>query len=163
MIGLFPQQAKIYETMRTLAGTAGYCTIGALVEAFGMGQNRLLMRMKPLERRRFFRYDRFGFIVVQNPPHEIVLQSIAEQCNCTVSDIIGHRKCIQFVRARRLVAKRLRSEYLYPLTEIAKALQKHVTTVEDYFLPERSRSRSRIRAKRQLIARQRLAETQPSQ
>lgn len=154
MIGLSRLQSKLYADI--VAAHRGIpLTMDEVFLASGYKPFVCKKKLGQLIRRKFVIFDRTGRLSPCTPPHLIVCDEVSAALSISMDDIRGPSHLSELVKARRLIAKRLRSEFRYPISAICQVLNRGPNTVDAYFNPGNAARRSGVRAIRQ--AQERLA------
>lgn len=149
MIGLTPRAARLYAVIVELFEEHGRSlSRSEVIRAAGYKPNHSYDLFDPLVGRKFIGMDKANRIVPWTPPHEIVCAEVCAAMSLTMDDIRSRSKMSKLVRARRMITKRLRVEYNWQLTDIAKVINRHLNTVDEYFHRERAARRSKQRVQR---------------
>lgn len=149
MIGLTLRGAKLYSAIFKTFSQQGRSLSRADVSvACGIKPSAIEKALVPLVRRGFVRVTKSGHFVVCEPPHETVCAAVCEEMSVSLDDVRGSSKLPKLVRARRLITKRLRCEHHYLFAEIAKVINRHQSSVEEYIYRERAANRSKRRIER---------------
>lgn len=147
MIGLSPLGAKLYGQLLAKYEACGIPLSDEEVrKASTLGAWHTKLKLDQLKRRGFIGFDRTGRIVVCRPPHEVILAQVALATGLSVADIVGPSHESSLVRARKMIAKRLRKDFSYSNSQIAKILQRHVNSVREYFHPGYAALRAKARS-----------------
>lgn len=145
MIGLAEDGARLYHQIVTLCAARSLPPRKEDIRAFIYGE-RLRHRLNQLELRGFISIDRFSRITALEPPHIVVMREVCMTTGYSEDDIRSKSHSVVLVRARRIIAKRLRYKFRYPIAQIAIVINRNKSSVEDYFNPERTQQRSKRRA-----------------
>jgi chromosomal replication initiation ATPase DnaA len=149
MIGLTFRGARLYSAIVKSFNQQGRSLSRADVSvSSGIKPSAIDAAMAPLIRRGFVRITRSGHFVACDPPHETVCAAVCEEMSVSLNDVRGSSKLPKLVRARRMITKRLRCEHRYLFAEIAKVINRHQSSVEEYIYRERAANRSKRRIER---------------
>ena len=149
MIGLTPLAARLYAVIVELFNEKRRpLTRAEIIRAAGYKPNRSYCLFDPLIKRKFVGVDKANRIVPWTSPHEIVCADVCAAMSLTMDEIRSRSKQAKLVRARRLITRRLRVEYNWQLTDIAKVINRGLNTVDEYFHRERAVRRSKQRVQR---------------
>lgn len=132
MIGLSSGSAHLYQRIVELCATRRLPPKAHDLKPLHHGE-RLKGRIDQLEKRGFVSVDQFGRITPLEPPHQVVMREVCLQSGLSEDAIRSKQHSLSLMRARRIIAKRLRKEFSYPVRQIAVVLNRHDSTVEDYF------------------------------
>jgi hypothetical protein len=147
MIGLSPNSARLYAQIASLNASRGLPIDEREIRRWSAMYNyKIARRLRQLESRKFIKIDRTGRIIAIEPPHQIVMRETCMRTGLSEADILSTSHIFELVRARRIIAKRLRYEFNYAVRQIAILLNRHPDSVADYFGRERAQRRSKARA-----------------
>lgn len=149
MIGLLKRGSEVYAKLVTLYGDRQ--TSITRLEAMrvtGLSASDLRKVLRVLVLRKFVGISESGNIVPWTPPHEKVCEAVCAELSVTMEEVRGKSQDYKHLRARRLIAKRLRSEYHYPISAICKVVNRHQNTVDEWFHRDRASRRSKQRVQR---------------
>jgi len=156
MIGLSRLQSDLYAALVETHSHRGVpLTMEEVIRASGLSPSKCQKKLDQLIRRKFVVFDRTGRLSPCMPPHQIVCAEISGALTLSMDDIRGPSHLSELVKARRMIARRLRTEFRYPISAICKVLDRGPNTVDAYFNLANASRRSGIRAVRQ--AQERLA------
>lgn len=148
MIGLSRLQSELYANI--VAAHRGIpLTMDEVFLASGQKPALCKKKLEQLIRRKFVVFDRTGRLSPCTPPHLIVCDEVSVGLSLSMDDIRGPSHLSELVKARRLIAKRLRSEFRYPISAICQVLDRGPNTVDAYFNPANAARRSGARSARQ--------------
>lgn len=150
MIGLLKRGSKLYADIVALYDRRQTSLSRLdLMAVSGLSASDLNKVLKTLVRRKFVGINEAGRVAPWTPPHELVCDAVCAELSITMDEVRGKSQDYKHLRARRLIAKRLRQEYNYPLSAICKVINRHLNTVDEYFHRDRASIRSKQRVQRQ--------------
>jgi hypothetical protein len=149
MIGLLKRGSDVYAKLVALYGERQTSlTRLEVMRVTGLPASDLRKVLRVLALRKFVGINESGNIVPWTPPHELVCDAVCAELSVTMDEVRSKSQDYKHLRARRLIARRLRDEFNYPVSAICKVVNRHLTTVEEYFHRDRATRRSKERVQR---------------
>lgn len=149
MIGLLKRGSEVYAHLVALyAKRQTSITRLEAMRVTGLSASDLRKVLRVLVLRKFVGVSESGNIVPWTPPHELVCDAVCAELSVTMEEVRGKSQDYKHLRARRLIAKRLRNEFNYPISAICKVVNRHQNTVDEWFHRERAARRSKQRVQR---------------
>jgi hypothetical protein len=142
-------QRWVYQYCRDYVAQRGVApTFGELrAVATYWRRNYLRDAVARLVAKKYMRQGAHGALVALNPPHDRVIVDACESLGLSLEEIRVPGKSTAILgRARRVLAKRLRSELGYSASAIGTIINRHWQTVEEYFKHEERMRRNARRA-----------------
>lgn len=157
IIGLSSLQVWVYEFCRKHSERKGRApTFPELRQASTDWRRGYLARaIERLVQKRYLRIGLAGELMPLKPPHDRIIMATCEELGFSLDEIRAPgRTPLLVTRARRILAKRIRSELKYPVAAIGRIVNRHWQTVEEYFDPEERQRRNSKRAEKLRAARE---------
>jgi hypothetical protein len=149
MIGLLKRGSEVYAHLVALyAQRQTSLTRLDVMRVTGMSACDLRKVLRVLALRKFVGISESGNLVPLTPPHELVCAAVCAELSVTMDEVCGRSQDYTHLRARRLIAKRLRFDFHYPVSAISKVINRHRNVVDEYFHRERASRRSKQRVER---------------
>lgn len=145
MIGLSPSASRLYAHIAELCASRSLPPRASDIKS-SICPDRKMLRLKQLEKHGFISIDRFDRITALEPPHLLVMRETCALTGLSEEEIRGECHAVLLVRARRIIAKRLRNEFSYYVAQIAIVLNRNDKSVWDYLRPDRTQRRSKARS-----------------